>query len=62
MKRFNEETIRTLADIFTVVDADAKGIVDFSKVNAFNSSLVSNKSMDEISQDTQAFLKRAAYC
>jgi len=62
MKRFADDTNKQLAEIFTLIDVDFKGHIDWSKVNQFNLTLVQNKSMDEVSKDTSAFLKRAAYC
>jgi len=62
MKRLTDETIRTLAEIFSVIDTDFKGSVNWAKLNAFNMSLCQNKSMEEVSTDTSAFIKRAAYC
>jgi len=62
MKRLTDETIRTLAEIFSVIDTDFKGSVNWAKLNSFNMSLCQNKSMDEVSTDTSAFIKRAAYC
>lgn len=60
IKRFSDDIIRSLAEIFTVIDTDYKGFIDFPKCNQFNLTLVQNKSLDDVSKDTTDFLKRGA--